>query len=229
MVRIFAGRLSVTPFIKTCLQPLSGANFQGGWVGDGISLLALNPPFAVGPASFKNLQPPTGAEPQGAGWRSVVAVLVCSAESPEEAEAQGREVGEFIGRMVEQGRTMVHHVVKRFQIILPAIFFKLGVAFTMLVLVALASVTNGFIGFLLLVVGLSSVLARLQESSRRPAAPYYLPAVHHHAALHHGWDRNDKNVEDKSEKMMTQAIAQAQPQYAYSPLSTYNPGYYGQN
>ncbi|RZC27638.1 hypothetical protein BDFB_008016 [Asbolus verrucosus] len=87
------------------------------------------------------------------------------------------------------GRTLVHHAVKRLMIILPAIFFKLGIAFTLLIIVALAAVNNGFIGFLLLVVGLSSVLARLQES-RRPAlsVPYISPLPPYH---HQVWDRSD--------------------------------------
>lgn len=63
---------------------------------------------------------------------------------------------------------MVHHAVKRFMIIMPAIFFKLGIAFTLLILVALAAVNNGIIGFLILVVGLSSVLARLQGQGPPP-------------------------------------------------------------
>lgn len=70
-------------------------------------------------------------------------------------------------------------------VILPAIFFKLGIAFTLLILVTIVAINNGFIGFLLLVVGLSSVLARLQEA-RRPAIPFHInPAYIHHV------DRND--------------------------------------
>ena len=86
------------------------------------------------------------------------------------------------------GRTLVHHTLKRFMIILPAIFFKLGIAFTLLVLVALAAVNNGFIGFLILVVGLSSVLARLQDSGRAVPVPYISPVSPYH---HQVWDRSD--------------------------------------
>lgn len=87
-------------------------------------------------------------------------------------------------------------------LIAPAIFFKLGIAFTLLLLVTLVAVNNGFIGFLILVVGLSSVLARLQRSG--PAAPLvqHVPIpyhAHHVHALpqlshfhHHPWiDRSD--------------------------------------
>lgn len=73
---------------------------------------------------------------------------------------------------------MVHHAVKRFMIIMPAIFFKLGIAFTLLILVALAAVNNGFIGFLILVVGLSSVLARLQQSAH--PVPFIAPPAWPH-------------------------------------------------
>lgn len=119
---------------------------------------------------------------------------------------------------------MVHHAMKRFMIILPAIFFKLGIAFTLLVLVAIVAVNNGFIGFMLLVVGLSSVLARFQDSSKKHVVPYYLPAVHHHAG-YHGWDRSDKD-EEKVEKATSYPAYN--PQYVYTPLSAYNSAYYGQ-
>ncbi|KAJ8956784.1 hypothetical protein NQ314_006659 [Rhamnusium bicolor] len=100
----------------------------------------------------------------------------------------------------------------------------------MLVLVTIVSVNNGFIGFLILVVGLSSVLARLQDSSRRPAVvPYVLPSYHHHGAYHHDWDRNDKGVEGRTEKSYTQSYPPYNQQYVYTPLSTHthNPSYYG--
>lgn len=84
---------------------------------------------------------------------------------------------------------MVHHAVKRFMIILPAIFFKLGVAFTLLILVALAAVNNGFIGFLILVVGLSSVLSRMQQSQ-----PHAVPLVAPPAWPHPYIDRSDNPV-----------------------------------
>jgi hypothetical protein len=107
------------------------------------------------------------------------------------------------------GRTMVHHAVKRFLIILPAIFFKLGIAFTLLIVVALAAVNNGFIGFLLLVVGLSSVLARLQDT-RRAAIPYISPLPPYHQ---HVWDRSDSSVVDRSD----------------NTKAAYYAGYVGQN
>ncbi|EFA11735.1 hypothetical protein TcasGA2_TC002384 [Tribolium castaneum] len=115
----------------------------------------------------------------------------CSANLDEKSLNNATEY-EVIGRqLVEQGRTLVHHAAKRFMIILPAIFFKLGIAFTLLILVALAAVNNGFIGFMLLVVGLSSVLARLQDTRRAAAVPVSyispLPPYHHHEV----WDRSD--------------------------------------
>ncbi|KAJ8979941.1 hypothetical protein NQ317_003683 [Molorchus minor] len=124
--------------------------------------------------------------------------------------------------------TIDHHAVKSFQLILPAIFFKLGIAFTMLVVVAIASVTNGVIGFLLLVVGLSNVLARFQEPPRRTSVPYYLPSVHHHAAIHHGWDRNDKRSEDKADTGMTQAYPPQPLQYLHPQVTASNSGDYAQ-
>lgn len=87
------------------------------------------------------------------------------------------------------GRTLVHHAVKRFQLILPAIFFKLGIAFTLLIIVTIAVINNSFLGFLLLVVGLSSILARLQESRRSVVAP--LPFAYGSAQAHHFLDRSD--------------------------------------
>lgn len=89
------------------------------------------------------------------------------------------------------GRTFVHHAVKRFMVILPAIFFKLGIAFTLLIIVSLVAVNNGFIGFLILVVGLSSVLARLQQSQ----SPHIqaVPLIAHQPAWpHHFLDRSDQ-------------------------------------
>ncbi|VEN36850.1 unnamed protein product [Callosobruchus maculatus] len=112
-----------------------------------------------------------------------------------------------------QGRTLVRNTFKRFAVLLPAVFFKLGIAFTMLVLVTIVSVNNGFIGFLLLVVGLSSVLARLQEARRPPTAaapaiaPYYNPAPYYNHVVpvalrrhyRQEWDRSD--VEWRSDEV----------------------------
>ncbi|KAL3279064.1 hypothetical protein HHI36_016578 [Cryptolaemus montrouzieri] len=123
--------------------------------------------------------------------------------------------------LVEQGRTFVHHAVKRFMIILPAIFFKLGIAFTLLLIVTLVAVNNGFIGFLLLVVGMSSVLARLQEA-RRPAVVPYIQSLP--ASYHHGWDRTDRSDNTETQVMDSSKI------YAYTGQNTqqYVPsvGYY---
>ncbi|KAG5875364.1 hypothetical protein JTB14_020662 [Gonioctena quinquepunctata] len=110
-------------------------------------------------------------------------------------------------------------------ILLPAIFFKLGIAFTMLVLVTIVSVNNGFIGFLLLVVGLSSVLARLQETRRAPAVPYSVPIYQHRYAQ--DWDRKDRGTEEASTKSYGQGLGYSQ-QYVYPQLSTYNPSYFVQ-
>lgn len=76
-------------------------------------------------------------------------------------------------------------------VILPAIFFKLGIAFTLLIIVSLVAVNNGVIGFLILVVGLSSVLARLQQGQTARVQPVPLiapPPVWPH---HHFIDRSD--------------------------------------
>lgn len=94
------------------------------------------------------------------------------------------------------GRTFVHHAVKRFMVILPAIFFKLGIAFTLLIIVSLVAVNNGVIGFLILVVGLSSVLARLQQTQTPHLHPLPLiapPAPVSPAWAHHFIDRSDNN------------------------------------
>ncbi|XP_018327890.1 uncharacterized protein LOC108738803 [Agrilus planipennis] len=101
---------------------------------------------------------------------------------------------ETVGRqLVEQGRTFVHHVVKRFMVLIPVIFFKLGIGFALLVLVTLLAANNGIIGFLLLVVGMSAVLARLQEARRVPFAPAVYAAAPPVAPIpaHVHWDRKD--------------------------------------
>ncbi|KAJ3619734.1 hypothetical protein MTP99_005392 [Tenebrio molitor] len=132
----------------------------------------------------------------------------CGATESNELDSKS-EIQGFGRQLVEQGRTMVHHAVKRFLIILPAIFFKLGIAFTLLIVVALAAVNNGFIGFLLLVVGLSSVLARLQDT-RGAAIPYVSPLPPYHQ---HVWDRSDSSVVDRSD----------------NTKAAYYAGYVGQN
>lgn len=127
------------------------------------------------------------------------------------------------------GRTLVHNTFKRFMILLPVIFFKLGIAFTMLLLVTIVSVNNGFIGFLLLVVGLSSVLARLQEARKpsvvpyvNPPVPYVNPVPIYPTKYIQDWDRKDKGIEGSA----TQAYSQIYgSQYGYPQLS----GYYKQN
>ncbi|XP_071055578.1 protein apnoia [Onthophagus taurus] len=96
--------------------------------------------------------------------------------------------------LIEEGRTFVHHHIKRLAIILPAIFFKLGIAFSLLLLVTIVAVNNGFIGFLLLIVGVSSVLARLQEAKR--ILPVPIPGLHSPIPLglshhQHFLDRSD--------------------------------------
>ncbi|XP_030767602.1 uncharacterized protein LOC115891298 [Sitophilus oryzae] len=146
----------------------------------------------------------------------------CSSDHMNQEVSDEKESIKFVGRMLEQGRTLVHHTVKRFMIILPAIFFKLGIAFTLLVLVTIVAINNGFIGFLLLVVGLSSVLARLQEA-RRPAAasfPYIsaLPSYYHHGHNLHGWDRSD-NTPEKT--VTLDGSTQYSPSYQhYKPYSS---------
>lgn len=117
--------------------------------------------------------------------------------------------------------------MKRFMIILPAIFFKLGVAFTLLLLVTIVAVNNGFIGFMLLVVGLSTVLARLQEARAKPLAPLPIPLAPHYAPhfVHsHGWDRKD---EDLTSTKTVKSIHQHEPSIASSPSHlNYYSGYY---
>lgn len=92
------------------------------------------------------------------------------------------------------GRTFVHHAVKRFMVILPAIFFKLGIAFTLLIIVSLVAVNNGIIGFLILVVGLSSVLARLQQAQPAPVHAHAVPLIAPPPPwAHHFLDRSDSS------------------------------------
>ncbi|XP_066157171.1 uncharacterized protein [Euwallacea fornicatus] len=130
-------------------------------------------------------------------------VFMCSGKESKNSDwilASNASSEKFIGRMMEEGRTLVHHTMKRFMIILPAIFFKLGVAFTLLILVTIATVNNGFIGFLLLIVGLSNVLARLQEARRPPASlPYIAPSPYfHHVNVLERSDATGKTVVDPS-------------------------------
>ncbi|XP_031332586.1 uncharacterized protein LOC116162948 [Photinus pyralis] len=110
---------------------------------------------------------------------------------------------DFGSELLEEGRTLAHNTLKRLSFIAPAIFFKLGIAFTLLLVVALVAANNGFIGFLILVVGLSTVLSRFQtrptpivQSLPAPVAalPLSYPAApqfaHHHH--HNAWfDRSD--------------------------------------
>lgn len=121
-------------------------------------------------------------------------------------------------------------------VILPAIFFKLGVAFTLLLLVTLVAVNNGFIGFLILVVGLSSLLARLQDARRPAVAPVvyaHPPAVayahgHHHHPLalatyahHHHIDRSDVDITTNNPLKRNVYQNQPQPSYDYSNGAKY--------
>ncbi|GJQ82075.1 hypothetical protein Trydic_g6947 [Trypoxylus dichotomus] len=125
-------------------------------------------------------------------------VFIFSGEVKCEENSLGKDL--FSDELVEEGRTFAHRTLKRLAIILPAIFFKLGISFTLLLLVTIVAVNNGFIGFLLLIVGMSTVLARLQEA-RKPALPVPLsyaplpPIAAHYSRLgrHHYnlWDRND--------------------------------------
>ncbi|XP_045460481.1 uncharacterized protein LOC123670931 [Harmonia axyridis] len=142
---------------------------------------------------------------------------ICAAprESPVEDIKDADKTMEVAGReLIEQGRTFVHHAVKRFMIILPAIFFKLGIAFTLLLIVTLVAVNNGFIGFLLLVVGMSSVLARLQEARRPAVVPFVqsIPSAYHH----HGWDRSDNaDVQPTTKAIYGSQSQQVIPNYGY--------------
>ncbi|XP_017780905.1 PREDICTED: uncharacterized protein LOC108565798 [Nicrophorus vespilloides] len=130
-----------------------------------------------------------------------------------------------IGRQLyEEGRTFVHHAMKRMAIILPAIFFKMGIAFTMLVLVTIVSVNNGVIGFMLLVVGLSSVLARMQEARVPHSHPAAIPAPLHitypsyPSSHHHFLDRSDVGVESPKPSPPTHNY----PTHTYPSYSPYN-------
>ncbi|KAH1021464.1 hypothetical protein HUJ04_010974 [Dendroctonus ponderosae] len=153
-------------------------------------------------------------------------LVLCSAEDNRSALDDRKNGAEFVGRMIEEGRTLVHHAMKRFMIILPAIFFKLGIAFTLLLLVTIVAINNGFIGFLLLVVGLSSVLARLQEARRPAAAPYIAPLspYYHHA---HILDRSDSTGEKSTAESSIQPTSAYQQYYANRPYSGYGQYYYG--
>lgn len=120
---------------------------------------------------------------------------------------------------------MVHHAVKRFQFLLPAVFFKLGIAFTMLILVAIASVSNGLIGFMLLVVGLSAVLARFQSANAPLVVPHHSPVIAYHRTLH-DWDRSDKNAAETATKPTLQDYSAYINQRYYTPVGSYS-GYVG--
>ncbi|KAF5301544.1 hypothetical protein FQR65_LT08849 [Abscondita terminalis] len=106
---------------------------------------------------------------------------------------------DFTDDIIEEGRTLVHNTLKRFMVIAPAIFFKLGIAFTLLLIVTLVAANNGFIGFLILVVGLSTVLSRFQSrptpiiQSAPAALPISYAALSHYGQHHHHpWiDRSD--------------------------------------
>lgn len=123
---------------------------------------------------------------------------------------------------------MVHHAVKRFQFLLPAIFFKLGIAFTMLILVVIVSASNGVVGFMLLVVGLSAVLARFQAVSPVSAAiPYHSPVLAYHRTIQ-DWDRSDKGHVEISTKPAVHDYSAYINQKYYSPVSSYAGTYYEQ-
>ncbi|XP_050312130.1 uncharacterized protein LOC126747494 [Anthonomus grandis grandis] len=141
----------------------------------------------------------------------VFLVVFATVYATEDVVPKAETSVQFVGRMMEEGRTLVHHAMKRFMIILPAIFFKLGIAFTLLVLVAIAAVNNGFIGFMLLVVGLSSVLARFQEAKRPAATPYVTSPYYHHA---HILDRKDDV--DGSAAPAYQYVGTTSPYSAYA-------------
>lgn len=110
--------------------------------------------------------------------------------------------------------------MKRFMIILPAIFFKLGIAFSLLLLVTVVAVNNGFIGFMILIVGLSTVLARLQEARTKAPLTYPLPIAYSalsHGHHHHGWDRSDDGSATPTTKSQPEYVPQ-QPNY-YNDLN----------
>ncbi|XP_072400278.1 uncharacterized protein [Diabrotica undecimpunctata] len=152
-----------------------------------------------------------------------VFVAFCNAIENKTDVTTPKDARAFVGKMLEQGRTLVHNTFKRFMILLPVIFFKLGIAFTMLVLVTMVSVNNGFIGFLLLVVGLSSVLARLQEARKPPVVPYVNPLPLYQAKYIQDWDRKDRGIREKE---TTQVYGHSYgQQYIYPQMS----GYFRQN
>ncbi|XP_057658569.1 uncharacterized protein LOC130895350 [Diorhabda carinulata] len=150
-----------------------------------------------------------------------VFVSSCHAEN-NETEIRMDQSREFVERLAEQGRTLARNSFKRLKILLPAIFFKLGIAFTMLVLVTIVSVNNGFIGFLLLVVGLSSVLARFQEARRTPVVPYVstLP-YYQQTKFIQDWDRKNRAI-DVGEKETAPVFDNSYGQgYVYPQLGAY--------
>lgn len=85
---------------------------------------------------------------------------------------------------------------------------------------------SGFIGFLLLVVGLSGVLARLQEPKKPTGGVYIAPLTPYHQHAHI-LDRSDNVIE----KNTFENSAQLSPSYAYHsnsrPYSGYSQFYYG--
>lgn len=101
------------------------------------------------------------------------------------------------------------------------------------------AVNNGFIGFLLLVVGMSTVLARLQDA-RRPvpvplSLPAPLPALHalpaiphyvkygHQYGHHHFLDRSDDGSVDTQEAKTAAYSTATNPSYQNYVTQISNP------
>lgn len=82
---------------------------------------------------------------------------------------------------------------------------------------------------MLLVVGLSAVLARFQTASSSAATvvPYHSPLVAYHRSVQ-DWDRSDKKYGDGTTKASAQDYSAIINQRYYVPASSYTSSYYGQ-
>lgn len=88
---------------------------------------------------------------------------------------------------------MVHHAMKRLQILLPAFMFKLGIMFTMILVTMITSANGLLVGTLLLALGVGHFIANKFSSASAPTHAH-ISLPHLHAGWHsapHFVDRSD--------------------------------------
>ncbi|GLV44236.1 hypothetical protein CBL_12468 [Carabus blaptoides fortunei] len=83
---------------------------------------------------------------------------------------------------MEEGRTFVHHAMKRLAILIPIFLFKFGIMFTMLLVTAITSTKGLLVGTLLLALGVGHFIASKFSAVATPTAHISLP--HYSAAYH---------------------------------------------